>query len=246
MNMITADFFLQRRDHALDVKFNIPSQGTTGIFGPSGAGKTSLLRCIAGLEPRAKGRFHINHTCWQDSATNYFLPTHKRSLGYVFQERYLFSHLNVRENLLYGYRRAKKANPVLDFDQIVHWMDLQPLLNCNVSSLSGGEQQRIAIARALLRSPDILLLDEPVSSLDSQGKQSVLTCLERLQREMNLPIVYVTHSQEELARMADYILLIDNGKVHTAGRAHEILPKLDLTITKVLLCENCLTRRVII
>jgi len=205
----------------LDVDLTVPGQGISAIFGPSGAGKTSLLRCIAGLE-RARGDVRIRDQIWQDA--RHFLPTHRRALGYVFQEASLFSHLSARGNLSYACRRARGRAD--HWDRIIELMDLAALLDRPAAQLSGGERQRVAIARALLSGPDLLLMDEPLASLDAARKRDILPYLERLHRALDIPVLYVSHSVDEVARLADHVVVLDQGRVRDSGEAVAVLPRL--------------------
>jgi molybdate transport system ATP-binding protein len=223
---IRADFKLQLESFALDANFAAPAVGVTALFGPSGSGKTTLLRCIAGLE-RAAGSLHVNGETWQDGAK--FLPVHKRPLGYVFQETSLFPHLSVRANLEYGLKRVAPAERKVHLDQVTEWLGLERLIaRGDPARLSGGERQRIAIGRALLTSPRILLMDEPLSALDTGSKQDILPYLERLHRELNIPVLYVSHALDEVARLADHLVLLEQGRVIASGAMQETLARLDL------------------
>lgn len=225
MNKIHARFVLQLGGVALDASFSAPAVGVTALFGPSGSGKTTLLRCIAGLE-RAAGTLHVNGEVWQDATQN--LPTHKRQLGYVFQEASLFPHLSVRANLEYGLRRTPPVERKVKLEPVVEWLGLSHLIDRgDPSSLSGGERQRVAMGRALLTSPRILLMDEPLSALDSASKQEILPYLERLHRELEIPVLYVSHSLDEVARLADHLVAMENGRVIASGPLGEILAQLD-------------------
>jgi len=226
MNGIRAQFKLKRDSFVLDAEFEAPMRGVTAIFGHSGSGKTTLLRCIAGLE-RTAGSLYVNGNLWQDDKT--FVPVHKRSLGYVFQEASLFPHLSVRANLEYGYKRIPSAQRKVQADQVIEWLGLSHLIGRrDANSLSGGERQRVAIGRALLVSPDILMMDEPLSALDTQSKQEILPYLERLHRELDIPVLYVSHAMDEVARLADHLLLMEKGKVIASGTLHDTLSRLDL------------------
>lgn len=226
MNPIRAQFKMQLDSFALDAAFDAPATGVTALFGPSGSGKTTLLRCIAGLE-RVQGSLHVNGETWQDDKT--FVPVHKRPLGYVFQEASLFPHLSVRANLEYGYKRIEPAERRVQLEQVVEWMGLSRLIaRGDPTQLSGGERQRVAIGRALLTSPRILLMDEPLSALDTTSKQEILPYLERLHRELNIPVLYVSHAMDEVARLADHLVLLEKGRVIASGTLHETLARLDL------------------
>jgi molybdate transport system ATP-binding protein len=217
---------MQRDGFALDAEFSAPPVGVTALFGPSGSGKTTLLRCIAGLE-RTQGWLHVNGELWQDEQT--FMPVHRRPLGYVFQEASLFPHLSVRANLEYGYKRIASAERKVQLDQVVEWLGLSHLIERNDPAvLSGGERQRVAIGRALLTSPRILLMDEPLSALDTTSKQEILPYLERLHRELAIPVLYVSHALDEVARLADHLVLLEKGRVIASGALQETLARLDL------------------
>lgn len=226
MNEIQARFALQRENFVLEASFNAPAVGVTALFGPSGSGKTTLLRCIAGLE-RAQGTLHVKGETWQDKNT--FVPVHKRPLGYVFQEASLFPHLSVRANLEYGLKRTPPTERKVPLEQVVEWLGLSRLIERkDPALLSGGERQRVAIGRALLTSPRILLMDEPLSALDSNSKREILPYLERLHRELSIPVLYVSHAMDEVARLADHLVLLEKGSVIASGALHESLARLDL------------------
>ncbi len=225
---IEAHYVVRYDDFVLDAAFTAPSRGITAIFGPSGCGKTSLLRAIAGLERGSRGEFSIDGVVWQDATT--FLAPHKRPLGYVFQEPSLFPHLSVRANLLYGYKRTPTASQRVSFDQAVELLRVAPLFGRYPSGLSGGERQRVAIARALLTSPRLLLMDEALAALDAQSKAEILPFLERLHGELEVPMLYVSHATDEVARLADHLLLLDGGKVRASGPVAEMVTRLDLPL----------------
>ena len=227
---IKAQFRLAWPGFALDVDLDLPASGVTAVFGPSGCGKTTLLRCIAGLE-RGTGRLDVNGDAWQD-ATN-FLPAHRRPLGYVFQDARLFAHLTVRGNLEYGMRRAFRGASGPDsrgLDSVVELLGLGPLLDRFPERLSGGEQQRVAIARALLTAPRLLLLDEPLAALDLARKQEILPYLERLRDELEMPVLFVSHAADEVARLADHIVVMDAGRAVAQGPLGATLARIDLPI----------------
>ncbi len=226
MSEINARFMLQLNDFTLDASFNVPATGVTALFGPSGSGKTTLLRCIAGLE-HAAGSLHVNGATWQNDTI--FMPTHKRPLGYVFQEASLFPHLSVRANLEYGYKRIRPAERKVPLEQVVEWLGLNRIVErVDPAQLSGGERQRVAIGRALLTSPRILLMDEPLSALDTASRHEILPYLERLHRELNIPVLYVSHALDEVARLADHLVLLQRGRVISSGALGETLARLDL------------------
>lgn len=227
MDRISAHFHHQWPGFSLEVMLELPGRGITAIFGPSGSGKTTLLRCIAGLERAEPGRLSFQGEIWQDQRT--FLPVHQRPLGYVFQEASLFPHLTVLGNLRYGLTRSKTA-PTVSLEQAVELLGIGHLLERKPERLSGGERQRVAIARALAVSPRLLLMDEPLAALDLARRQEILPYLERLHDELALPVLYVTHSPDEVARLADHLVLMEQGRVLGHGPLAETLSRLDLPL----------------
>lgn len=207
---------------ALDVDCRIPRQGVTVLFGPSGCGKTTVLRCMAGLE-RANGYVKITDSCWQDDAAGLYVPTHRRNLGYVFQEASLFEHLSVRDNLAFGLKRRPIADGERRLVEAIDLLGIEHLLDRRPVNLSGGERQRCAIARSLVYAPDVLLLDEPLAALDESRRHEILPWLERLRHELAIPIVYVTHSKSELMRLADHLILMRDGRAVASGSIQSIL-----------------------
>jgi molybdate transport system ATP-binding protein len=222
---VLARFSTVLRDFSLAVDLQLPGRGVTALFGHSGSGKTTLLRCIAGLQA-AQGELHVNGEVWQDA--RHFLPVHLRPLAYVFQEASLFPHLSVRRNLEYGYRRIPAAQRRVVFDRAVAWLGLEGLLERRPARLSGGERQRVAIARALLTSPRLLLMDEPLSALDLRSRREILPYLERLHDELDIPVIYVTHSPDEVAHLADHLVVMDGGRALASGALGDTLARLDL------------------
>lgn len=193
----------------LDVEFETPASGVTALVGPSGCGKSTVLRCIAGLT-RLPGRLIVEGEIWQDRTR--FLPAHDRSVGLVFQDSSLLPFLNVRGNLDYGWRRTS-ARRAIGFDETVAMLGLEALLERAPNNLSGGERQRVALGRALLSQPRILLLDEPLSNLHAEGRAEIEPYLERLHRELKMPILYVSHDAEEVRRIADHLLVMRDGHI---------------------------------
>lgn len=227
MTDICARFDLAYPGFDLHVDMRLPARGITALFGPSGSGKTTLLRCIAGLEQAQDGMLRVDGVTWQEGAS--FLPAYRRSLGYVFQEASLFPHLSVRHNLEYGLKRIRASERKVHLDQVVGLLGLGRLIDRqDPSSLSGGERQRIAIGRALLTSPRLLLMDEPLSALDAASKQEILPYLEVLHGELDIPVIYVSHSLGEVARLADHVVLLEQGRVIASGALNETLSRLDL------------------
>ncbi len=208
---LTGHLSLTRGGFQLDTGlFEIPETGLTAIFGHSGCGKTSFLRALAGFENEAKGEVVFQGKLWLKDGKS--LPVYQRKLGYVFQESSLFAHLDVENNLRYGLKRATKPHHI-HFEQVVEWLNLAHLLVRDVQTLSGGEKQRVAIGRALLGQPNILMMDEPMASLDSLSKQQIFPYLERLRDEIKIPILYITHSSDEVVRLADTVIFMAEGKI---------------------------------
>ncbi len=216
------------REELLIFNFNILAEGITAIFGESGCGKTSLLRALAGLEKHANSTLQVGIEVWQDD--NIFLAPHQRAIGYVFQEPSLFEHLTVKGNIEYGLKRLPKNSRNISLGKVINLLGLQTLLNTKPAILSGGQRQRVAIARALAISPRLLLMDEPLSSLDQARKDELLPYIESLNKEMNIPIIYVSHSNEEIARLADQLILIKDGVIKASGPVSELLTRSDLPL----------------
>lgn len=226
--MIDVRLQLQYSGFGLDVDLHLPGRGVTALYGHSGSGKTTCLRCIAGLERAEDGFIQINDEVWQDSRTGLFVPPHKRALGYVFQEASLFPHLSVKANLEFGLKRIPRNQRRVDMAQATELLGIGHLLDRHPQHLSGGERQRIGIARALLTSPKLLLMDEPLAALDSKRKSEILPYLERLHDELDIPVLYVSHAQDEVARLADHLVLLSDGKALASGPIGESLARLDL------------------
>ena len=223
---IAVRFNIQRGEFALNIDTVIPETGVTAIFGPSGSGKTTLLRAIAGLEHADNGYLKVGDALWQGNGV--FLPTHQRKIGYVFQEPSLFSHLSVEANLNYGLERAKDESSAVVVQQTINLLGIEHLLKRMPWQLSGGEQQRVAIARALAANPSMLLLDEPLAALGDDQKAGILPYLESVYQQLDIPVLYVSHSRNEVARLADHMLLLDNGEIKASGKMTEIFTALDL------------------
>ena len=227
--MIEARLSLPRGGFTLDVALRLPARGVAALFGPSGCGKTTLLRSLAGLE-RAAGRVALGGEVWQDDAAGRFVPTHQRAIGYVIQEAALFPHLDVRRNLAYGLDRIAPPARRIALDQVIALLGIGHLLERRPETLSGGERQRVAIARALATSPKLLLMDEPLAALDAQRKAEVLPYLDALHEELGIPVVYVSHSIDEVARLADHLVLMEAGRVRAEGPPGDMLARLDLPL----------------
>nr|WP_113864600.1 molybdenum ABC transporter ATP-binding protein ModC [Brenneria salicis]NMN92171.1 molybdate transport system ATP-binding protein [Brenneria salicis ATCC 15712 = DSM 30166]RBP67505.1 molybdate transport system ATP-binding protein [Brenneria salicis ATCC 15712 = DSM 30166]RLM32507.1 molybdenum ABC transporter ATP-binding protein [Brenneria salicis ATCC 15712 = DSM 30166] len=216
--MLQLDFNQQLGELSLSVKADLPAHGITAIFGVSGAGKTSLINAVVGLTRPDAGRIVLNDCVLVDTDKSLFLPPEKRRIGYVFQDARLFPHYRVRGNLCYGMSAVMKSQ----FDGLVELLGIGPLLNRYPMTLSGGEKQRVAIGRALLTAPELLLMDEPLASLDLPRKRELLPYLEQLAEEVHVPILYVTHSMEEIVRLADNVLVLDKGKIKAQGVLEEV------------------------
>ncbi len=225
MDGIKARFRIGWPGFKLDVDLALPGQGVTAVFGHSGSGKTTVLRCIAGLERTLHGHMSLNGEVWQDGEN--WLQVHRRPLAYVFQEASLFPHLSVNGNLRYGMRRSG-SHQKFSLEQAIELLGIGHLLDRKPDRLSGGERQRVAIARALAANPRLLLMDEPLAALDLKRKQEILPYLERLHDELEIPILYVTHSPDEAARLADYIVVMEDGKAVVQGTLVETLARIDL------------------
>lgn len=223
MNAGYCDISLERKDFTLRAEFEIPARGVLGIFGQSGSGKTTLLRCLAGLEAEARGEIMLNDDSWLNARS--CMPTHRRNLGYVFQDSRLFPHKTVANNLDYGARRRrhKQTDTLIDYDHLLELLAIGHLLQRKPHELSGGEKQRVAIARALLKSPDILLMDEPLASLDDARKQEILPYLEKLHDELSIPMLYVSHSLNEVSHLCDHLLVMEQGRIVFSGAIHSAL-----------------------
>jgi molybdate transport system ATP-binding protein len=213
---------------ALDVAGRIDTGRVTAVFGPSGSGKSTLLRTVAGLERRASGRLSLGGEVWLDSARGVDLPAHRRPVGYMFQHARLFPHLTGEGNLRYAARRARRGRQVVGFDEVVDALDLEPLLPRRPAGLSGGERQRVALGRTLLSQPRLLLLDEPMAALDSSRKMEILPYLEALHPRFGIPVLYVSHSVDEVALLTDRIIVLGGGRVTASGRTAEVLEGMDL------------------
>ncbi len=223
---------VQQGSFQLAMDTQLPGQGVTALFGPSGCGKTTALRALAGLTRPTQARIVVNGAVWQDDATHQWLAPHHRPLGYVFQEANLFTHLSVRANVEYGMRRrAKRATsngmPPIAVDDAIDLLGIAPLMSRPVTHLSGGEAQRVAIARALAASPQLLLMDEPLAALDQARKAELMPYLDRLSSALHLPVVYVSHSLEEVSRLAREMLVMQQGRVVAQGGVADLLTQLD-------------------
>ncbi|KPK37211.1 MAG: molybdenum ABC transporter ATP-binding protein [Gammaproteobacteria bacterium SG8_47] len=225
---IEARFRVDRGEFLLDVDLSISAEGVSALFGPSGCGKTTLLRAIAGLDRHRNGYLRIGDETWQEA--DRFVAPHRRRLGYVFQEPSLFGHLNVRSNVEYGAKRVPSSQRKVSVDKAIDLVAIGHLLERSPGTLSGGERQRVAIARALAVSPRLLLMDEPLTALDQAGKQEILPYLESLHDELEIPVIYVSHTREELARLADQLVLLEAGHVVATGTVDEMFTRLDLPL----------------
>jgi molybdate transport system ATP-binding protein len=214
---------------SIDVTFRADRRGVTALFGPSGSGKTTIVNAIAGLLRPERGRIVLDGEILLDTEAHIFVPARRRRMGYVFQDARLFPHLSVEGNLLFGARRAETRASLSQFQQIADLLGLRPLLGRKPAKLSGGEKSRVALGRALLAGPRMLLLDEPLAALDRGRKLEILPYLERLRDFSGVPMIYVTHSAEEVARLADDVIVVHNGRIATQGSVFDLLsdPGLD-------------------
>ena len=219
-DLLSAKLKIDYPEFNLDIDLNLPAKGVTVVFGPSGSGKTTLLRCLSGLERAPTGYQKLADQVWQDEET--FIPIDKRKVGMVFQESRLFPHLNIQANLLYGYQRTQPADRNLHLDEVVQVLGLAPLLKRYPDKLSGGERQRVAIGRALLTSPKLLLMDEPLASLDIQRKAEIIPFIKKIEDEFKTPIIYVTHSMNEVLQLVDTMVILNSGKVVNCGPVEEV------------------------
>lgn len=225
---ITGHLKAQLPGFSLQVELNLPGSGITVVLGSSGAGKTTLLRCIAGLEKNARGFLRVKDDVWLDDANGILKPAHSRSLGYVFQDARLFTHLNVQDNLEYAIKRNRKVLWGPSLEGVIEACGIASLLKRSSIDLSGGEKQRVALARALLTAPSLLLMDEPLASLDMESRQRLLDSMEKLQKEWGVPMVYVTHSINEAARLADHLVFMTQGEIMAQGLPSDLLSSHEL------------------
>jgi molybdate transport system ATP-binding protein len=231
---------LQRPNFELNVDVQLPATGITVLFGPSGSGKTTMLRCVAGLEKAPHGRVALEqaeqplqpHFVWQDHTRGVWVPTWQRDLGYVFQEASLFEHLNVLQNVRYGLKRCQKPGGPQALEQAIELLGIDHLMDRPIASLSGGERQRVAIARALATQPRLLLLDEPLAALDPSRRQDILPWLEHLRDALHIPMLYVTHSMDELVRLANHVVVLAQGRVQQSGPLQQVLTELNTPLAQ--------------
>ena len=225
MNCLSLDFSITLDTFKLQLQQDIPLSGITGVFGHSGSGKSSMLRAIAGLESKITGTIVLNEKCLIDSDSKFFIKPEQRHIGLVFQDSRLFPHLNVLENLKFAAKRCQ--NRRLDFNEIINLTKLDSLLHKHINELSGGQKQRVALARAILAEPTLLLLDEPLSALDREAKASLLKMLLIIQDKLQLPILYVSHSLDELQQVCDKLLVLSQGKAVGFGNIHHMIHQLN-------------------
>ena len=238
---ITARFSVDRGRFSLEVDIEIPERGVTALIGPSGCGKTTLLRAIAGLDSYPHGYLRIGQQIWQDETI--FVPTYKRLIGYIFQESNLFAHMTVQKNLNYGLSRVS-SDHTMSIDPIIDLLGIGNLMDQYPDTLSGGEQQRVAIARAILTSPRLLLMDEPLASLDLERKLEIMPYIEALNRDLSMPIIYVSHDRDEVAKLADHLLLMNDGQIISSGGITDILTRVDLPLAQSAEAESIISAKV--
>lgn len=230
MTFIECKFNISRNDFNLNINTSFEINGITAIIGKSGCGKTTFLNCLSGLISDKNSFMRINNNIVQDKSL--LIPTQKRNIGYVFQNAALFKHLNVLDNLIYAKKRSRNKNAKMNLEQIIDKFKLGSLLQHKPHQLSGGEKQRVAIARAIASSPQLLLMDEPLSSLDNESKSELITLIESIKDNFHLPVLYVTHSLNEMARISTNAIIMDSGKITKIGNTFEILTNLDLPISE--------------
>jgi molybdate transport system ATP-binding protein len=216
------------KDFRLSAEFNVAEPGITALFGPSGSGKTTLVNMIAGLVRPDRGHIQVNDHVLFEHSRGINVPVRQRRVGCVFQDNRLFPHKSVRDNLFYGARRNRHKMPQEEQQAILEMLDIAALMDRRPNLLSGGEKQRVALGRALLSNPDVLLLDEPLSALDHARKQEILPYLEWLRDHRKIPILYITHAVDEVARLADHMVVLDRGKTIATGSVFEMLGRTDL------------------
>jgi molybdate transport system ATP-binding protein len=221
---LKANFKVDYPGFGLDVDLKLPVLGITVVFGPSGSGKTTLLRCLAGLEK--SGTMEIAGEVWQNE--NIFIPVNQRAIGMVFQDSRLFPHLDVLENLLYGYKRTPVGSRILHLEEVIHVLALENLLERGIEKLSGGEKQRVALGRALLTSPKLFLMDEPLAALDAHRKTEIIPFIRKIEKELSIPIIYVTHSMSEVLQLVDTMVILKEGKVVKWGPVGEVFADIQL------------------
>jgi molybdate transport system ATP-binding protein len=229
---MNADIVLEHRlgDFSLDARFQFSAPGVTALFGPSGAGKSTIIHAIAGLLRPKAGRIVVDGAVLLDTEKRIFLPARERRVGVVFQDARLFPHLTVEKNLLYGWRRAAEKSSAAEVAHVIALLGLGPLLARRPRNLSGGERSRVALGRALLMRPRLLLLDEPLAALDAARKAEIFPYLEKLRDEANIPMLYVSHSLDEVARLADRMIVLDRGRVSAEGSLFDVTSRLDVLI----------------
>ena len=230
MNSLYLKGTVRYPDYELNFDLSLPGSGITALFGASGAGKSTLLRAVAGLVKPANGIIRIGGTSWQDDTSKLFVPTYKRPLGFVFQDARLFSHLNIIDNLQYGMKRIRTEQRRISLEKAVDLLGIGHLLDRMPDTLSGGEKQRVSIARALATSPDIMLMDEPLAALDMKRKSEIIPYLQRLNEELGIPVLYVSHALEEVSTLADHLVLLEKGRILASGATKDMLTRLDLPL----------------
>ncbi|MGV3548260.1 molybdenum ABC transporter ATP-binding protein [Rhizobium sp.] len=223
--MITARVRHRQGDFILDVAFEAGG-GVTALFGPSGSGKTSLVQMLAGLTRPQDALIRFGDMAWNDTEKRVFLPPHRRRIGYVFQEGRLFPHMTARQNLHYGRFFAPRGEGRISEEEVVSLLGIGKLLDQRPVTLSGGEKQRVAIGRALLAAPRLILMDEPLSALDRARRQEILPYIERIRDEVKIPVIYVSHALDEVARLANRVILLEEGRVRAEGEPHAVFPEL--------------------
>jgi molybdate transport system ATP-binding protein len=245
MNLVLKNISLPLAPFTLEVNADLRGRLTV-IFGASGAGKTSLLDLIAGLRRPTSAFIELAGHVLEDTSRRISVPTHERAIGYVPQDLALFPHLSVRKNLLYGAKSSASGNPEISFDRVIEILEIQPLISRAVTQLSGGEKQRVALARALLASPRLLLLDEPLASLNAELKARIIPYLARIRDEFRIPMLYVTHDRREMLALADELAILANGKIAQIGPVQEVLSRpANIVVASLLTIETIQPGRIV-
>jgi molybdate transport system ATP-binding protein len=236
--MIDIELNRKQGQFTVNAIFKGAATGVTALFGPSGAGKTSIVNMVAGLMKPDAGRIDINEHCLFDSARRIDLPSEKRRVGYVFQDGRLFPHLTVRANLTYGMSRVPVEHRFVTLDEVVDLLGIEALIKRRPAKLSGGEKQRVAIGRALLTSPALLLMDEPLASLDAARKAEVLPFISHLSHRYSIPILYVSHDLDEILKLASHLVILEGGRVISSGTIDEMSSRPELRPTRPCVTKN--------
>lgn len=228
--MLEVEVKRKQGDFSVDVAFSVPEKGITALFGPSGVGKTSVVNMIAGLSHPDSGRITLGGRTLFDAGERINVSPEGRRIGYIFQDGRMFPHFTVRGNLMYGMKLVSEDRRYVDFDQVVDLLGIRPLLDRRPAKLSGGEKQRVAIGRAFLCSPALLLMDEPLASLDGSRKREVLPFIAKICQKFSTPVLYVSHSVSEITHLAHQVVILDEGRVAASGPVEELAGRLSVRV----------------